>query len=211
MASPAPVHALVLAAGRASRFGGEKLLAPLEGHAVIAWVLAVADAARARGWIDSLTVVVNDAMHPVAGYAAAYGAGVVVAPDAGQGLSASLKAGVAAVTAQAPPGPAALLVLLGDQPGVRPEVLRDLAARWRETGAGLVRPRWLGAPDAPGHPVLLDRAHWGLADGLEGDRGLEPALRAHGLAPDLLDVPGTNPDIDTPADLAAWPTKETRG
>ena len=63
----------------------------------------------------------------------------------------------------------------------------------------IVRPRY-AADDAP-NPVVLRRAAWLLAEGVDGDRGLGPLLAAR---PDLvLEVPvdGANPDVDTVADL----------
>ena len=55
----------------------------------------------------------------------------------------------------------------------------------------------------PGNPVLLEREAWPLALGLAGDRGMSQVF---GSQPELVrhvDVPGSNPDIDTQADLAA--------
>jgi molybdenum cofactor cytidylyltransferase len=64
-----------------------------------------------------------------------------------------------------------------------------------------VRPRYAG--DAAPNPVLVRRAAWPMAAGLDGDRGLGPLLARN---PELvLEVPvgGAIPDVDTPADLAA--------
>jgi CTP:molybdopterin cytidylyltransferase MocA len=63
--------------------------------------------------------------------------------------------------------------------------------------------------------VLVRRSAWALAAGLDGDRGLGALLASR---PDLVvsvEAPGDNPDIDTPADLAALarrgtPTAEAR-
>ena len=59
------------------------------------------------------------------------------------------------------------------------------------------------AADGAPNPVLVRRAAWALAAGLSGDRGLGPLLAAR---PELVlevAVDGANPDVDTPADLAA--------
>jgi molybdenum cofactor cytidylyltransferase len=97
-----------------------------------------------------------------------------------------------------------VLVVLGDQPLLRPGVVRavlDVAASPGAAHADFVRPRY--AADAAPNPVLVRRSAWALAAGLDGDRGLGPLLAAR---PELvLEVPveGANPDIDTPADLVA--------
>jgi molybdenum cofactor cytidylyltransferase len=159
-------------------------------------------AARDAGVVATVTAVVPDLTTPVATLLAGPGVVIVAAPDAALGLAHSLRAGLAAIAALAD-GPAAALVALGDQPSTSVAVIERLVQRWRATGAPAVRPRYADDPDAPGHPVLLDRAAWSLAARLEGDRGLGAALRelAGGVA--LVDVAGANPDIDTRADLAA--------
>jgi CTP:molybdopterin cytidylyltransferase MocA len=67
--------------------------------------------------------------------------------------------------------------------------------------APFVRARY--ATDGAPNPVFVRRAAWARAAGLSGDRGLGPLLAGHPELVLAVDVPGTNPDIDTPADLAA--------
>jgi CTP:molybdopterin cytidylyltransferase MocA len=49
--------------------------------------------------------------------------------------------------------------------------------------------------------VLVRRGAWPEASALHGDRGLGPLLAAHPERVLAVDVPGANPDVDTPADL----------
>jgi CTP:molybdopterin cytidylyltransferase MocA len=49
--------------------------------------------------------------------------------------------------------------------------------------------------------VLLDRTLWPLASGLTGDEGFGRLFAGRPDLLDLVDVPGANPDVDTPADL----------
>jgi len=72
---------------------------------------------------------------------------------------------------------------------------------WELGGSAVVRPRYSEAPDEPGHPVLLDRDAWGLAERLSGDQGLGAALARSPHLVLHVDVDGANPDVDTPADL----------
>ena len=76
-----------------------------------------------------------------------------------------------------------------------------LVAAWHERLGVLIRPRYARSPDEPGHPVLLDRSLWQLADRLKGDAGVGRLLTAGAPGVALIDVSGTNPDVDTPADL----------
>lgn len=197
------VAGLVLAAGTGTRFGGGKVRALLRGRPLVGHVLA---AAREAG-LDRLVVVLGRDAAAVAGTlrgadpGALDGVLVVVNPAPERGLATSLRAGLAA--ASAAPAPDGVLVLLGDQPEVRPEVIASLlAAAGRAPADALaVVPAYAG--DAAPNPVLVLPAGWPLAAGLAGDRGLLPLLAASPGRLVRVPVAGTNPDVDTPADLAA--------
>jgi len=187
----------VLAAGLGRRFGGAKLLATFRGRGLVSHVLEAATAARARGLLASVHAVVAEGDAPIERLAAGAGAAIVANPEPGRGLSSSLKLGLAGL----PPDLDGVLVLLGDQPLVRLEVMEALVSAWRRGGFSVVRPRYASTPDVPGHPVLLARRVWPLADRLEGDSGFGKRFALD--VPDVmvLDVPGDNPDVNTPADL----------
>jgi CTP:molybdopterin cytidylyltransferase MocA len=93
------------------------------------------------------------------------------------------------------------VVVLADQPLLDPEIVRGLVEAWK-AGAVIARPRYRDATDTPGHPVLLDRSMWHLAVQASGERGLGPLLDSLRDRVTVLEVPGTNPGIDTPEDLA---------
>jgi molybdenum cofactor cytidylyltransferase len=187
---------VVLAAGGGRRFGGGKLVAPLHGRPLVAYPLDIAGRARAAGLVERIVVVVAPDGGEIATLARAAGALVVTNPTPQDGLSGSLRLGLGAA------GEAdAALVLLGDQPLVRLDTLAVLIAAWRQGLGDLIRPRYAQAGGAPGHPVLADRSLWPLADQLQGDAGLG-AIRPVGAAGvAVIDLPGRNPDVDTPADL----------
>ncbi len=197
------VAGLVLAAGAGVRFGGGKVRALLDGRPLAAHVLAAARSAS----LDRLVLVLGrDALAVRAALladdpAALDGVLVAVNPAPERGLASSLRLGVAAATA-APP-PAGLVVLLGDQPRVRPGVVAALAsaAAGAPVDALAVVPAYAG--DGAPNPVLVLPAGWPLAASLEGDRGLGPVLAADPRRVVRMPVPGDNPDVDTPADLAA--------
>jgi len=118
-------------------------------------------------------------------------------PDPVRGLASSLQVGLATVAGLAPPVDAAV-ILLGDQPRTEAAVIARLLAA-RSADRPVVVPRYAGGG---GHnPVVLDRAAFGLVDEASGDRGLGPVLEAHPELVTVVDVAGTNLDVDTPADL----------
>ena len=81
------------------------------------------------------------------------------------------------------------------------DALGVLIQGWRRGQGRLLRPRYAASPNLPGHPVLLDRSLWPLVDTIVGDRGLGTFLRPGESGVVLLDLPGENPDVDTPGDL----------
>ncbi|HEX5823956.1 MAG TPA: NTP transferase domain-containing protein [Candidatus Limnocylindrales bacterium] len=187
------VAAVVLAAGAGSRFGGGKLLALLDGRPILVHVVA---AARAAG-LDPIVVVV-----PPTGELDDTDLGDVhhITNETPQdGLSSSVRLGLRELDGD--PDVAAAVILPGDQPRVRPDVIaRLLEAATTSPAPLLIAPRY-EADDAP-NPVFARRAAWRLADELVGDHGFGPLLADR---PDLvqrIDVTGANPDIDTRSDLA---------
>jgi molybdenum cofactor cytidylyltransferase len=183
--------AVVLAAGAASRYGGAKLVASLEGRPVLQWVL---DAIHAAGLTDVI-VVLGDAADLVEAAVAWRDERRVRNPDPGSGLASSLRVGMAA----AGPDAEVVLVALGDQPLVRPEVIRALIARAATGRRPVVVPRYAG--DGGGNPVALRREAFGLVASATGDRGLGPLLRGHPDVVEEVPVEGDNPDVDTVDDL----------
>ncbi len=198
MTQPAP-YAVVLAAGAGSRFGGDKLLAPFQGRALISHVATTVAEAIFGGVLAGGVAVVPPHSTALVWALEMAGLQIVENPDAGAGLATSLRRGLAALSGVEPRADAALIVL-ADQPLLRTSTISTLVARWRETGLS-VRPRYALHRDAPGHPVLLDRSLWPLADSLRGDTGLGPVVRDRPEAITTVDVPGANPDVDTPDDL----------
>lgn len=126
----------------------------------------------------------------------------VQADHAERGISESLKAGIITLAATTTARDVrAALICLGDQPLLRLETVAAVVTSGGEGGTRLVRARYRDDPDHPGHPVHVGRAHWHLITETEGDRGLDPIVRAHGLAWREVEVDGSNPDVDTQADL----------
>ena len=110
------------------------------------------------------------------------------------GLSASLKAGVAAVPAEA----TAAMVFLGDMP-VIPAAVLPLLAEAIEHGATAAATIHRSQR---GHPVVLSRALFPAIQTLTGDQGAGPLLKGlgEGLALIPTDDPGVLLDVDRPGD-----------
>jgi molybdenum cofactor cytidylyltransferase len=190
------VAGLVLAAGVASRFGSPKPLARLGGRPLLQHVL---DAVAATP-LDPVVVVLGHAAAEIEQAIDWRTELRLRNPDPARGLSSSLHVGLDDLGAMLP-GVDAAVVVLGDQPRTRAAVIESLVAAAATTDRPIVAPRYAGGGGI--NPVLIRRAAFDLADRATGDRGLGPVLAAD---PDLVawvDVDGSNPDVDTPADLAA--------
>jgi molybdenum cofactor cytidylyltransferase len=184
--------AVVLAAGSGTRFGGTKPVAELDGRPMVGHVL---EAARAGGVDRCVVVVGHDADEVAAAVAEATDVEVVVNPDHARGQATSVRAGIAAVARD--PDAATAVVLLADQPGIDPAVVRQVVAAL-EDGADLARASY---DDGPGHPVAFPRRTWSrLTDELTGDEGARQLFDHLDIAHVL--VPGPMPpDVDRPEDL----------
>jgi len=182
MASPTGI---VLAAGAGSRMGRPKALM---FSGADSW-LSLAVGVLCDAGCDRVIVVLGAAADVAAPLVPA-GAEVVVAHDWAEGMSASLRAALAAASAHDAP---AALVTLVDLPGMPATVAARMAA-----GANAGSLSQAVFDGRPGHPVLVGRDHWSaLAATLEGDRGARDFLVAHGVTEiecgDLFD----GRDVDT--------------
>jgi molybdenum cofactor cytidylyltransferase len=198
-AAPRQVAAVVLAAGRSSRMAPRnKLLLPgADGTPMVARVVDAALASRAR----PVLVVVGNQAAEVERALAGREVRFVDAPDYAAGLSASLRAGIAAVPAEA----AGVIVCLGDMPLVAPGVLDALIATHdAEEGRGIVVPTSRGRV---GNPVLWGRRFFPELMALTGDTGGRGLLEKHAeqVAQVEVESDAVLRDFDTVESLADLP------
>jgi len=180
---------VLLAAGGGTRFTGpaHKLLIPLDGRPVVSWAI---DHAAAAG-LDAL-VVVTGAVDLTALVPA--GAAVVHNPGWASGQATSLAAGIGWAREL---GFDAVVVGLGDQPGIPP-------AAWAAVAAAIATPIAVARYGAVrGHPVRLERSVWDRLP-TDGDAGARSLVAA---SPELVTevaCDGDPADVDTVEDLARW-------
>jgi molybdenum cofactor cytidylyltransferase len=186
-------HAVVLAAGAGTRFGGGKLRANWRGKPLIRWAVEAACASPA------VSVAVVTGADPEVGAAARCDCGsplvVIGAMDWSQGLSASLRAGFSSAHI----GAKGVFVFLGDMPRVPHDMAQRLCAALTG-GAKAAAPVCGGRR---GHPVLVGRELAVEVATLGGDAGLGAVLDGLGPALALVetDDDGVLFDVDTPDQL----------
>jgi molybdenum cofactor cytidylyltransferase len=181
------VGAVVLAAGAGRRFGGGKILSPYGTGRLIDGALAASIASPA----DRIVVVTGADAEAVAAHVTATVRDprleVIHAPDWDDGMSASLKTGIAALS-----DCDAVIVLLGDMPRIPHAILEPLIDRVRD-GAPASAPVCDGAR---GHPVVLGASLLARAGELSGDQGAARLLDGVVLLP-CADA-GVLFDVDAP-------------
>ena len=189
------IAGIVLAAGRSTRMGGpNKLLAEIKGKPLVRIAAEQALASRA----DPVIVVTGHQRERVEEALKGLRVKFVHNPDFANGLSTSLKAGLAAVPAEAD----AAIVCLGDMPQVTSAMIDRLIGAFDPArGALIVVPTIAGKR---GNPVVWSRRFFPELVALEGDVGARHMIGAYGEA--VAEVPADAAafvDVDTPEALSA--------
>ena len=141
------ISGLILAAGTSSRMGQPKQLLPFRGTILLDWVMAQAESARA---LDEVIVILGRAADEIQPRLRNTRARVIVNPVFTEGCSGSYKAGMASIDQRAE----AVMVLLGDQPGVESAVIDQVAEDWRTQGGRIALTSYRGRR---GHPMVFAR------------------------------------------------------
>lgn len=176
----------VLAAGAGSRMGRPKAEIVTDGQRLLDRAVTT----LRDGGCDPVLAVVRPGT-------AVAGARAVVNTEPERGMRSSLALAVDAAAAE---GVGALAVLLVDLPGVSAAAVRAVLEAWRP--GRIARARYA---TAPGHPLVMDLAHWRAAlDIADADDGARRHLAAHRDLLDDVPTPGDARDLDTPDDLRRY-------
>jgi len=186
--------AVVPAAGSAERFGGRKLLTPIDGEPLLDRTIA----SLLNGGVGRIIVVVGPDADALTRDVNAFSdprVWPVVNPDPARGMFSSLQAGMAEAEGDA------LVVLPADMPFVQGGTVAALLAAFASRPA-IVSPKYR---EKRGHPVILPP---GLRDEI---RAADPGANLHEILkrhPDErvdvdVDDRGVVRDVDRPADLDA--------
>ncbi len=183
------ITAIVLAAGKSSRMGENKMLADFNGQPILRATIACLKASA----VDEVIVITGHQHTEVA--ATLLGVDVHIAhnPNYAEGLSTSLRVGVTAAK-----GSDAVLVCLGDMPLVQAATIDRLIAAFNPTEhRSIVVPTVAGQW---GNPVLWGHEHFARLTSLSGDKGarhLIGDLKSEATEVNTTDE-GILQDVDTP-------------
>ncbi len=194
------VSALILAAGRSTRMGSNKLLAPIAGQPMVSHVISAAMNAN----LAKTTLVTGHDSDRMDRLFANENIDIIYNPDYASGMASSLRHGLATIDKNID----AVLVLLGDMPFVSTKVINSLvdafyAAHNTDNGLDIVAPMY---GNKRGNPVLWSVRYLDELSAIEGDTGGRYLLNK--FADKVAIVPteedGSIIDIDTPQVLVQW-------
>jgi molybdenum cofactor cytidylyltransferase len=188
------VGAIILAAGKSTRMGESKQLLRLGESTMLGQTL---DNIRSAG-VHELVLVLGSSAETIRQQLPASTfkeLKVVVNETYGEGMASSLQEGLSALHPQID----AALIVLADQPFIRPETFCQIVDQYRSSDAQIVIPTYKGFR---GNPVLLDRSVFPEIMALGGDIGCRAIFGSHlqGIVKVEVDDVGILLDIDNKAD-----------
>jgi molybdenum cofactor cytidylyltransferase len=188
--------AVLLAAGRSSRFGGDnKLLAEIHGRPM---VRVVADVIVSSGRFAEMVVVTGHEAPAVERALASLSVRFCLNADWREGMGTSIARGLAGLSATV----AGVAIVPADMPFITQGLLESLTSRFQDLGGEtIVFPTTSGGEQR--NPVIWPRRFFGLLEGLTGPEGGKRLLIE--LADSASAVVMTDEtvllDIDAPGDM----------
>lgn len=186
------ISGMILGAGASQRFGEPKQLLPYAGTTLLGWVVSQAQQAVE---LDEVVVVLGRSADEIRARVDFGEAKVVENPVFTEGCASSYRAGIAAIDSRAE----AIMIILGDQPGITPEIINTLAGEWRQSNAPIALCSY---QDRKGHPMIFSRSLFEQLEVLHGDKAAWKLVDAHGLLVHVVQLALSFPeDINTRADF----------
>jgi molybdenum cofactor cytidylyltransferase len=189
------IGAVVLAAGLSSRMGRPKMTLPWNGSTVIEKVAATLLLAG----VDEVVVVTGGSHQLVENALKHIPVKLVFNPEYANGeMLTSLKIGLRQMTSRI----TAALVVLGDQPAIEDDVVRNVAALYRKEKHQLIVPSY---KMRRGHPWLVGRELWHDILDLSPPENLRDFMQRNAghISYMNVDTPSVLQDLDTPQDYEA--------
>lgn len=191
------IYGIILAAGESTRMGCNKLFLTYRHKPLIVHVLINMLEAQ----LTEVLVVSSRRSPELHQVIADYRCQDIYLKDSKRGMGFSLATAIKAL----PPTAKAIIVLLGDQPGIAPGDLRSIKELYieklkanKEHRPTIIRTKYRDGVE--GHPVLFSYHFFSSLSSLEGDIGGRELMKAHQDTVHLHNSPHLYPpDVDTPS------------
>src|SRR5262245_65855686 len=180
------VSGLILGAGSSQRLGQPKQLLPFRGTTLLGWVVDQVQQANA---LDEVIVVLGRATTEIRERVSFGRVKVTENPVFAEGCASSYRAGIAALN----PDSQAMTIILGDQPGITPEIIDRVADEWRQQESQIALCSYRGRL---GHPMVFAKSLFAQLAALHGDKAAWKLVDAHGSL-----VQQVNFDLPLPEDI----------
>ena len=186
---------LVMAAGESMRFGSPKQLLPFGDTTLLGHVVRNVVASR----LDRVIVVLGRSADELKDAMDFGRAEVVDNRSYRSGCASSLLAGLDTLSENAEYAEcAAVMLVLGDQPGVGTAIIDDVLSDWRGHRPWVAVTSYRGEL---GHPFVFARSAFEELRGLHGDKAIWKLIEAHPERVRRVEMDiELPPDIDTPED-----------
>ena len=194
------ISGLILGAGASQRFGEPKQLLPFADTTLLGWVVRQA---QRGGSLDEVVVVLGRSADEIRARVDLGNANVVENPVFTEGCASSYRAGIAGLDSHSD----AIMIILGDQPGITPEIINRVADEWRDSNAPIALCSYEGRK---GHPMIFARSLFDELETLHGDKAAWKLVDAN--ASSVLEVRLALPfpeDINTREDFERMTSLET--
>ena len=193
------IAALILAAGRASRFGSLKQLTPINNKPML------------QHCIDSANSALPGAVYTLLGYQSELikpnitATKIIEHPQWARGIGSSISMGVNYLSSDFD----AILIMLGDQPMIKSPYLTKLIDLFNRDQDQIQKHQiqkhqqtvCSRYQDNLGVPAIFSRRHFSDLMQLDGDQGAKQLLINLSPAPKTLSLKGLFKDVDYPQDL----------
>lgn len=163
------ISGLILGAGASQRFGEPKQLLPFADTTMLGWVFAQTQRAML---LDETIVVLGRSADEIRERIDFGDAKVVENLVFAEGCASSYRAGIAELDSQSD----AIMIILGDQPGITPEIINHLADEWRQSNAPIAVCLYEGRK---GHPMIFARSLFDQLKTLHGDKAAWKLVDRH--------------------------------
>jgi molybdenum cofactor cytidylyltransferase len=161
------VCAIILAAGKSLRTGTQKVLLPSAEQTVIAHI---ADQVI-KSPIRQVLVVTSEQSEQIATALKGKRLSIVINPDFEGDMLSSIRCGLRAL-----PGCEAVMIVLGDQPSISPELIGQMIRIFETSDAQIIVPTYRGRR---GHPILFSTQYCDEVQKKFDGVGLRGLLSAH--------------------------------